>query len=358
MSILGRPSTDLLVVDSLAEELVRPQHADLTPASPPPSVEAIKARLLEWEAKYAAGKAQATLKAVRADWQVFLRWCDRSGTWALPVASADLLRFLQDQVILGKKATTLTRYVNTIRLIHSAARLPDPTGYDDWKLDWAAICADLKALDNFAPQQAEPMRTTHVERILASLGTSPLDLRDAALISLASDTLCRESELTKLTIEDFTRSSEAWVVDVRWSKTDKDGMGTTRYCSPETKARIDAWCACAGISSGLLFIPIGPKGRLPHPLPDDRKPLRPSEVAKIIRRRAIGAGIAEGARMTGHSGRVGSAIELLEAGYSVTDVQYAGGWDTTRMVLHYGKRALAGRNAMSKLRKRQARGDA
>lgn len=91
----------------------------------------------------------------------------------------------------------------------------------------------------------------------------------------------------------------------------------------------------------------------PAPPLKERKPLGAVQVARILRRRAVRAGVPEGVLLTGHSGRVGSAIELLEAGFSVTDVQFAGGWKSPRMVLHYGKRAMPGRNAMAKLRQEQ-----
>ena len=345
---------DLLVVDSLEPELVRPPAAAPVVVPSAPSLEAIRARLIEWEAKYRAAQAPATLKAVRADWQVFLGWCDRAKVWALPLASQDLIRFKNDQLVLGKKRYTLKRYVNTNRLIHGAANLPDPTHYPDWKLDWGGLVKRLAERNANAPQQAEPMRSTHVQQILATLGDSPLDLRDAALISLAWDTLCRESELIAINLEDIKRSGDAWAVDLRNSKTDQEGLGTTRYCSPETKARIDAWCKSAGIERGPIFLPVGRAPTFTAPPLKERKPLGPAEVARILRRRAVRAGVPEGVLMTGHSGRVGSAVELLEAGFSVTDVQYAGGWGSPRMVLHYGKRALAGRNAMAKLRRAQS----
>lgn len=58
---------ELLVVDSLDPTLVRPAAAAPATAAPLPSLEAIRARLLEWEAKFRAAKSAATLKAVRAD---------------------------------------------------------------------------------------------------------------------------------------------------------------------------------------------------------------------------------------------------------------------------------------------------
>ena len=347
-------SNELLVVDSLDPDLVRPSTAIHTPAPAQPSLEAIRARLTAWEGKFRAARSAATLKAVRADWQVFLGWCESSGVWALPVASQDLLRFLTDQVVFGKKRSTLDRYVNTIRLIHKGAGLPDPTHYPDWKLDWQAIVIRLADLDANAPEQAEPMRTAHVRQILASLGDAPLDLRDAALISLASDTLCRESELAVLKVENIRRAGDGWSVDLRRSKTDQAGLGTARYCSPAAKARLDAWCASAGIERGYLFIPVGKGRTFTAPPPKERRPLGAVQVARILRRRAVRAGVPGGVLLTGHSGRVGSAIEMLEAGATIAEVQFAGGWKSPRMVLHYGKQALAGSNAMAKLRAAQA----
>lgn len=354
MKRLTMMRTELLVVDSLAPQLVRPDTTPLTPQTAAlPSLDAIRDRLSEWEAKYRAANAPATLKAVRADWQVFLDWCDRHRTWALPVGSEDLVRYLNDMVTLGKKRSTLNRYVNTIRLIHNGANLADPTLYPDWKLDWKAIVVKLAAVDANAPKQAKPLRTEHVRKILDSLGTSPLDLRDAALIGLASDTLCRESELVSLRLEDLKPTGDAWSVDISRSKTDQEGIGVSRFCSPETKRRVDAWCKAAGIERGRLFIPVGKGNTFKAPSPKNRKSLGPVQVARILRRRAVRAGVPEAKFMTGHSGRVGSAIEMIEADLSVNEVQFAGGWKSPRMVLHYGKQALAGRNAMAKLRKMQ-----
>lgn len=347
---------DLLVVDSLAPALVRPAAAP-APAVALPSWETIRARLVTWEAKYRAAKSAATLKAVRADWQRFLEWCEGQRVWALPVAPEDLQRFLNDQVVLGKKRSTLDRYVNTVRLVHKGAGLPDPTHTNDWALDWQAIVVRLTERNANAPQQAEPLRTEHVRQILATLGPTPLDLRDAALISLASDTLCRESELAVLTVDTLERAGAGWSVDLRRSKTEQAGLGTARYCSPDTKALIDAWCACAGIDRGYLFIPVGKGSAFTAPPAEKRTPLGAVQVARILRRRAQRAGVPGGALLSGHSSRVGSAIEMLEAGLSVAEVQFAGGWKSPRMVLHYGKQAQAGRNAMAQLRAAQSESD-
>lgn len=348
-------NADLLVVESLRDEsadfgLVAAPEITLT--TPMPTRSAVLERLVEWEKKYRAANSENTLKAVRADWQVFYGWCIAHKVQPLPLASKELILFLQDQVALGKKRSTLNRYVNTIRQIHAGALLPDPTSYLDWKLEWRAIVRSLVDKGNNAPRQSQPLGTEQITTIQNSLGDSLLDLRDAALICLASDTLCRESELVSLKVEDFSQTKDAWAVDVRISKTDQEGLGDARYCSTDTKALIDRWCAAAGITRGFLFVAIGRSSKL-APVDGERQPLAAPEVARIIRRRAVQANLPHAKRMTGHSGRVGSAVELIENGASLVEVQFSGGWKSQRMVLHYGKRAMAGRNAMNDLRKKQ-----
>lgn len=344
---------DLLVVDSLtAVDLALPVLAPSTQDANLPSESILKERLVEWERKYRAANSTNTLKAVRADWQVFMAWCSSTSVRPLPLSGPSLLKFVTAQVKLGKRRSTLNRYVNTIRLVHEGAMLPDPTSYPDWKLEWRAIVKTLVAKGGNAPRQTQPLRSEHVDVIHAALGDSLLDLRDAALLGLASDTLCRESELVSLKIEDFSSTGDSWSVDVRISKTDQEGLGDARYCSNETKALIDRWCQAAGISRGHLFVAIGRSRKLP-PIAGDRQPLAAPEVARIIRRRAVQANLPHAHRMTGHSGRVGSAVELIENGATPVEVQFSGGWKSQRMVLHYGKRAMAGRNAMSDLRKKK-----
>ncbi|HEU0197736.1 MAG TPA: tyrosine-type recombinase/integrase [Nevskiaceae bacterium] len=317
----------------------------------------IRARIVEWERRYRAARSPATMKAIRSDWSAFMRWAIGNHVAILPIAPADLVRYLTDLVVEGKRRATVDRALNTIRVIHGAAGLGDPTRFPDWKLEWQSIVRQLADHRKNAPRQAKALKASHVDRILASLGDSPRDLRDAALISLASDTLCRESELVALRLEDFEPSPPHWAVELRRSKTDQAAIGTSRFCSSATKARLDAWCSAAGITSGFLFYRVmpkklatGAKAIILH-----NAPLRPAEVARIFLRRARAAGLT-GVHFTGHSARVGSAVELIESDASVTAVRFAGGWNSDRMVMRYARGALVGRGAMAQLRAAQTAG--
>lgn len=343
--------TELLVVDALDDTLIRSVPLPQAPAVKP-SAAAIKARLAEWERKYAEAQAPATLKAVRADWGVFTTWCTNTEVWGLPIEPKHLVQFLNDQVVLGKKRSTINRYVATLKLIHKAAGMPDPTDYPDWGLDWKKIVRLLAHRSGNGTKQATGLKSSDVAIILSRLGDSLLDLRDSALIALASDTLCRESELVVARLEDLEPSGEDWVLAVHKSKTDQEGIGSHRFCSNETKARIDAWCTAAGIRGGYLFPAIGRKRRESLGVTNDRH-IAAAEVANIFRRRAEQADLPGASTISGHSTRVGSAVDLIEARASLTEVQFAGGWKSERMVLEYGKKAKAGQGAMAELRRRK-----
>jgi len=159
-----------------------------------------------------------------------------------------------------------------------------------------------------------------IATILATLGDSPRDLRNAALLSMASDTLCRESELVAIEVAHLHLNCRrnTWSLHVPYSKTNQDGESPDhRFVSHEAIARVSAWQAAAGITEGPLFRPVGGRPKLTG---DAFPALLPQEVARIFRRRAHAAGLEGAAGISGHSARIGSANDLAESGASITQI--------------------------------------
>ncbi|MBK0052631.1 tyrosine-type recombinase/integrase [Stenotrophomonas sp. S39] len=348
MSGQSSPVELLGIASGLAPELVDPDAgAPRLPAGaqqrlphPSSAFEAIQVRLQAWEVEYERAKSRNTIKALRDDWASFTAWCGRARTWSLPVTPGSLVRFLGDQVVVGKKAATLHRYISSIRTVHKAAGLRSPTDYPDWALDWQALLDDLTRFNRAAPDQATPLTREHVAQIHNSLGSSLLDLRDAALLGVAADTLCRESELTQLRLEDFQCTTSGWIVRVSTARAGRSGgriVVDERDVSDESKAAIDAWCDAAAITEGFLFVPLGRSSSVNPATLDRSRPIRPKQVARIIRHRALKAGVPGAASMSGHSARAGSAMDMIENGATVHDVQLAGGWRSQETVLRYAE---------------------
>jgi len=344
----------LRVVDALQELTAVPAVASEIHAPRPAlaaSVEAVLERLAAWSSDFAAGSAPATVKAVRSDWTQYLAWCEATGATPLPASVEQLEAFLSAAIDKGRKRATVDRYLYTVGLVHVAAGLPSPSKDPDWPVKWKKLIRRLKATGGHARKQAGELDMAGVGAILATLGDSPRDLRDAALLALASDTLCRESELVAIHVGHLhhNRRCTTWSLHVPFSKTNQEGTTPDyRFVSLETIARVRAWQAAAGITDGALFRPIG--GR-PKAIGGPTDALLPQEVARIFRRRAKAAGLEHAGSISGHSTRIGSANDLAEHGATGTQIQQAGGWKTERMVTYYTRRSQAGSNAMAELRR-------
>lgn len=343
----------LRVVDALQELTAVPAIAPNIHAPRPAmaaSVEAVIERLASWSADFAEGSALATVKAVRSDWTQYLAWCETSRATPLPASVDQLETFLSTMIDKGRKRSTVDRYLYTVGLVHIAAGLPSPSKDPDWPVKWKKLIRRLKISDGYARKQAGELDMAGIEAILTTLGDSPRDLRDAALLSMASDTLCRESELVAIRVEHLhhNRRRNTWSLHVPFSKTNQDGAAPDyRFVSLATIARVRAWQAAANIDAGALFRPTS--GR-PKTSGDAEEALLPQEVARIFRRRAKAAGLENAASISGHSARIGSANDLAEHGATGTQIQHAGGWKTDRMVTYYTRRSQAGTSAMAELR--------
>lgn len=368
---------DLLVVDSLhglarTEPLGPPTDAP----GPPDSKDALIERLARWQQDFLEGMSAATVRAVRADWAQYIAWCERTRQPPLPAPVERLEAFVRDAVVQGRKRTTVQRYVYTVGLVHTAAGLPSPAKDPRWKAKWKGLLKELKHRGQITATQAGALERKDVRTILATLGTSRHDLRDAAMLALASDTLLRESELVAVRVEHFAynRTRDAWTLHVPFSKANQDGQEADyRFVSPAARARVEAWLATAGITTGYVFLPIGGRPKAPTFDPIDSliqiaptrratanaaalrvpttepAPLAAKEVARIFRRRALAAGLDHAPTISGHSTRIGTANDLINAGKTTAQIQHAGGWRSAEMVNLYTRRSQAGANAVADL---------
>lgn len=79
--------------------------------------------------------------------------------------------------------------------------LQGPSTYPEWPVKRKKHIRRLTTACSHARKQDGELDSAGITAVLAILGDSPLDLRDAALLSLASDTPCRGSELLAVRVE-------------------------------------------------------------------------------------------------------------------------------------------------------------
>ena len=236
-----------------------------------------------------------------------------------------------DHQVETLSAATLKRRVSAIKFAHRIADLPNPT----------AASVVFLALRRAArrksrrPAQASGLTSEILNRILGDLPQTPAGLRDAALISVGYDTLCRSCELAAMRVEDLRKSTGGdWSLLITRSKGDQAGDGRIAWLSPDTVDRLQRWLEAAEITRGPLF-------RSLYNLRLSKAALHTSSIRRLIKRAAQSVGIGTSAvkRLSGHSMRVGAAQDMLIAGFDALAIMQAGGWKSTTVLLRYVENA-------------------
>jgi len=304
-------------------------------------------KLAGWSSMAKGAFAANTVRAWKADWQVFTEYCHSFRVQSLPAAPQTVRDFVFECVANQKKAATIRRYVSTIGRAHRAASLSHPTATDAVKLA-------LKEMSRSVPARQRQARGLVWKEIEVFLGFEPRGLRDIrnrALVAVAYDTMCRREELVNLKIEDIAESDDgSGSVLIRRSKTDTAGEGATAYLSPLTMRLVAAWLEASQLKSGPLFARVVGRNGVGDPLT--------AQIVNAVLRKVgqwVGLAPEEWRRISGHSARVGAAQDLLALNMDLPSVMQAGRWRDTRMPMRYGEKVLAGRGAMARAAKAQGR---
>ncbi len=304
-------------------------------------------KLAGWSSMAKGAFAANTVRAWKADWEIFSEFCDAYRVGPLPSLPQTVRDFVFECVAKEKKAATIRRYVSSIGRAHRAANLPDPTATDAVKLA-------LKEMGRSVPARQRQARGLVWEEIAQFLEFEPRglrDIRDRALVAVAYDTMCRRDELVNLRIEDIGDSGDgSGSVLIRRSKTDTAGEGATAYLSPLTMRLVAAWRQASQLKSGPLFARVIGRNGIGDTVT--------AQIVTAVLRKVgqwVGLPAEEWRRISGHSCRVGAAQDLLALNIDMASVMQAGRWRDTRMPMRYGEKVLASRGAMARAAKSQGR---
>jgi integrase len=274
--------------------------------------------------------APRTLSGYQNDLKCFREWCfDQSLAWlpCLPTTVADFVDHQPD----CHKISTIKRRISAITFAHRMADLPEPTNH-------STVCLALRRASRSRAERPDQVRgLTHdiLSRVLDRRPTTLADMRDAALLGVGYDTLCRSSEISLMRIVHLRRDpSGAISIIIPRSKGDATGKGRVAHLSPMTAERLNCWLEAAGISDGSIFqgLHLGwPSGR----------PLGASSIRRIVKRVVQRAGFPKSVadQFSGHSMRIGAAQDMMVAGFDILAIMQAGGWTTPHVVARYVERA-------------------
>lgn len=313
--------------------------AELVAATPDSVVERLRGLADDLALAYAPN----TLRGWRSDWRGWTQYCARVGVPPLPVTVDQLRDHLNERIAANRKRATLERLLSTLSIVHRLAGLPSPTDSMEFKLMWRALRREHLTARQ---RQAKGLTMADLETILATLNPEePRDLRDAALLCTAFETMFRRSELVSLRVEDLSIEADgSGRMFLAHSKTDQEGAGVLQYLTPSTVELLRDWLAKAGITEGPIFRSAA------HNRQTYEKPLLDRDVARIFKGRALAAGL-DAERVSGHSTRVGATQDLMANNFSAAEIMRQGRWKSERMIVRYSESLNAGRSAMARMAK-------
>ena len=205
------------------------------------------------------------------------------------------------------------------------------------------------AEDDRGPRQADAADWKQAERMAqtAAKHGGLGGLRDAALLSVASDAMLRVSEASALDRDDVAFVKDGALVRVRRGKTDQEGAGVVLFCGRRAARWLRRWIDKAGIKEGPLFRQVGKNGKVRAERLGERS------LQKVVKRWAAKAGVK--GRITWHSLRIGAAQSLAAAGASLVEMQIAGRWKSPAMPAYYVRGQHAADGPVARLRDGAAR---
>jgi integrase len=271
-----------------------------------------------------------TLRGYSTDLRGFAAWAEAHRHQWLPAESDSVAEFVDDQAETHCLAT-IKRRLCAIAFVHRLRDLPAPTEANIVRM---AIRRAARSRPS-RPKQVRGLTNAIRAQVVCRCPRTLAGLRDAALISVGYDTLCRSSELAAMSVEHVTFDGEGTAtVHIPRSKSDVTGSGRVAYLSPETTRLLKRWLAAADLRAGPLF-------RGLHLYRPSKCPLATSSIRRLIKRATARAGLEASlaAELSGHSMRIGAAQDMMVAGFDALAIMQAGGWKSANVVLRYVENA-------------------
>ena len=189
-----------------------------------------------------------TIRGYRKDLEYFKSWCDQKSVGWLPAEARTVASYVDDQSVTLSIAT-VRRRLCAIRFAHFIANLRNPIG--DSSVHLAVRRAALRKRRR--PAQSLGLTSQILQQIVEACPNDLTGARDAALISVGYDTLCRSAELAAMKVAHVQFSEQKTSIYIPLSKSDPFGDGRWAYLSPRTSKVLKDWLRKAAIKDGSVF---------------------------------------------------------------------------------------------------------
>lgn len=282
------------------------------------------------------GVAKNTTRAYKRQWDDFTTWCRDRGRNPLPATPETLADYVGHLCDLDRAPATIEQAVSAIRTHHRIAGHKGEPDTDKAKLALRGYRRERAENGKRNQRQAPPVTIPALRAMIEACDTTtPIGIRDRALLVIGLALMGRRSELAALLLDDVHEAGDGIEILIRSSKTDKDARGETiaipRGSHPLTDP-VAVWrdwvdvLASVGESEGRLLRSVTRHGRI-------GQSLHPARINTIMRKLALAADIPSAENYTAHSLRAGGATVAYAAGIPISVIARHGRWNPNSPVL-------------------------
>ena len=275
-------------------------------------------------AKFDGAFSKKTIRAYRSDFAQYQNWCLQNNQEPIP-ATAETMANYVDYLSENNRSATIRRRINSLGTVLKLSKNHDPTK------DPEVILA-LKRMHRKigrAQEQATPLTKKLLNQLLNNCDNSIMGIRNQVLLRLGYETMRRRSELCAFKFEDVSQALNGKpIIRLNFSKTDQYGMGKVLPISEKLLYLLGKWQGIVGFE-GYILRSINKHGHIADSL-------NPASISTILK--TLQEGLKNGSNeqpLSGHSFRVGAALDLLEQGEPLEKIMLRGGWQTDSTAIRY-----------------------
>jgi integrase len=275
-------------------------------------------------AKFDGAFAKNTIRAYRSDFAQYQNWCLQNNLEPIP-ATADTMATYVDYLSVTNKSSTIRRRINSLGTVLKLSKNHDPT--KDPKVILALKRMHRKI--GRAQEQATPLTKGLLSQLLNNCDNRTMGIRNQVLLRLGYETMRRRSELCAFKFEDVDCAPNGKpIIRLNFSKTDQYGTGKVLPISEELLTLIEKWKKIVG-DEGYILRSINKHGHIGDSL-------NPASISTILKTLQEGLKSESNQQpLSGHSFRVGAALDQLEQGEPLEKIMLRGGWQTESTAMKY-----------------------
>ena len=274
--------------------------------------------------KFHGAFAENTIRAYRSDFIQYQIWCHENGVEPIP-ATADTMAMYVDYLSENNKSATIRRRINSLGTVIKLSNNYDPTKQPEVVLALKRMHRKIGR----AQQQATPLTMPLLNQLLSNCDNSLRGLRNQVLLRLGYETMRRRSELCAFKFEDICkRANGKPAIRLNFSKTDQFGTGKILPISQELFDLLEKWRSMIS-DEGNILRSINRHGHFGNNL-------HPASISTILK--ALQKDLktdSDEQPLSGHSFRVGAALDLLEQGEPLEKIMLRGGWQSDSTAIKY-----------------------